>query len=61
VPAQDVVDPGYEFASAGWPSSAVPPARHILKWILSYCSNGIRYFLRRRITDYDPAEAVHAA
>jgi hypothetical protein len=52
----EVVDPGDNFASNGWQPGAVPIIRPILNWILNYCSNGIRYFSRRGVPDYDPAE-----
>jgi hypothetical protein len=52
----NVVDPGEAFCSTGWQPSAVPPARQFLNWILNYCSNGIRYFSRRGVADYDMAE-----
>ncbi len=52
----DRVDPGEKFIEAGWQTSTVPPALQFLNWILNYCSNGIRYFSRRGIVDYDVAE-----
>jgi hypothetical protein len=52
----DIVDPGNDFVSSGWLQSSVPPARQFFNWILNYCANGIRYFSRRGIVDYDPAE-----
>jgi hypothetical protein len=57
----DVVDPGNAFVTRGFPSSAVPPARQFLNWVLNYCTNGIRYLCRRGIADYDPTEtySVH--
>lgn len=44
------------FTAAGWPLSAQPPARQYWNWILNYCMNGVRYFCRRGIVDWDTAE-----
>jgi hypothetical protein len=57
---RDVVDPGDAFAATGWQPSDIPPARQFLNWILNYCSNGIRYFSRRGIADYDVEECYFA-
>jgi Right handed beta helix region len=52
----DRLDPGETFAAGGFPSGEIPPARQFLNWILNYCANGIRYFSRRGVVDYDAAE-----
>ncbi len=44
------------FTAAGWPLSSQPPARQYWNWILNYCMNGVRYFCRRGIPDWDTAE-----
>lgn len=59
----DIVDPDTQttgFVAAGWKLSAVPPARQYFNWVLNYCMNGIRYFSRRGIVDWDPAETYSA-
>ena len=42
--------------SAGWPLAAIPPSRQRFNWILNYVANGVRYFTRRGLVDYDSGE-----
>lgn len=56
VPTTDIVQPPNGFISAGWPLSSVPPSRQYFNWAMNYAANGIRYFSRRGIADYDAAE-----
>jgi hypothetical protein len=52
----DIVDPGNTFVDAGWLLSTTPPARQYFNWLINYCMNGVRYFSRRGVADYDAAE-----
>lgn len=52
----DMVKPTDAQILAGWPLSSTPPSRQRWNWILNFCANGIRYFSRRGIADYDGAE-----
>ena len=52
----DIVEPSGAFIEAGWVMSATPPARQYFNWILNFCANAARYFSRRGVADYDPAE-----
>lgn len=54
--ATDNVTPTDSFIAAGWPLSTTPPSRGRFNWLLNYLYNGIRYFSRRGIADYDAAE-----
>lgn len=54
--ATDNVTPADSFIAAGWPLSTTPPSRGRFNWLLNYLYNGIRYFSRRGIADYDAAE-----
>jgi len=54
--ATDNVTPTDAFIAAGWPLSTTPPSRGRFNWLLNYLYNGIRYFSRRGIPDYDAAE-----
>jgi hypothetical protein len=52
----DKVQPTNSELQVGWPVSSIPPSRQRFNWILNYVANGIRYFSRRGIPDYDAAE-----
>lgn len=52
----DIVDPGNTFAAAGWLNTGVPPSRQYFNWVLNYCSNAVRYFCRRGVSDWDASE-----
>lgn len=54
--ATDNITPTDAFIAAGWPLSTTPPSRGRFNWLLNYLYNGIRYFSRRGIPDYDAAE-----
>lgn len=54
--APDNVTPTDAFIAAGWPQSTTPPSRGRFNWLLNYLYNGVRYFSRRGIADYDAAE-----
>lgn len=54
--ATDNVTPTDAFIAAGWPLSTTPPSRGRFNWLLNYLYNGVRYFSRRGIADYDAAE-----
>lgn len=54
--ATDNVTPTDSFIAAGWPLSTTPPSRQRFNWLLNYLYNGVRYFSRRGIADYDAAE-----
>lgn len=54
--ATDNVTPTDAFIASGWPLSTTPPSRGRFNWLLNYLYNGIRYFSRRGIADYDAAE-----
>lgn len=54
--AGDRVQPSNAEIQAGWPLSNVPPSRQRFNWLLNYLANGIRYFSRRGLPDYDAAE-----
>lgn len=54
--AGDKVQPSNAELQQGWPLSNVPPSRQRFNWLLNYLANGIRYFSRRGIADYDAAE-----
>ena len=56
VPTTDIVDPGDTYVGLGWLESATPPSRQYFNWLLNYASNGVRYFSRRGVVDYDAAE-----
>jgi hypothetical protein len=56
IPTTDIVDPGDTYVAAGWQESATPPSRQFFNWLLNYASNGVRYFSRRGVVDYDAAE-----
>jgi len=56
IPVTDIVDPGDAYVAAGWIEGATPPPRQIFNWLLNYASNGVRYFSRRGVADYDAAE-----
>jgi hypothetical protein len=55
-PGTDVVQPTNAEISAGWVQSTTPPSRQRYNWILNFLANAVRYFSRRGIPDYDPAE-----
>lgn len=48
------------FVSKGWQLSAQPPSRQYFNFALNYVWNGIRYFSRRGIVDYDATETYQA-
>lgn len=54
--AGDKVQPSNAEIQAGWPLSNVPPSRQRFNWLLNFLANGIRYFSRRGLPDYDAAE-----
>jgi hypothetical protein len=54
--ASDNVTPTDAYIAAGWPLSTTPPSRGRFNWLLNYLYNGVRYFSRRGIPDYDAAE-----
>jgi hypothetical protein len=56
IPVTDIVDPGDAYVAAGWVESSTPPSRQFFNWLLNYASNGVRYFSRRGVADYDAAE-----
>jgi hypothetical protein len=56
IPVTDIVDPGDPYVAAGWLESATPPSRQYFNWLLNYATNGVRYFSRRGVVDYDAAE-----
>jgi hypothetical protein len=54
--AAALVDPDTitaSYVANGWPLSSTPPARQFWNWVLNYCMNGVAYFSRRGITDWD--------
>lgn len=52
----DQVQPSNAEIQVGWPLSNTPPARQRFNWLLNYLMNGVRYFARRGLPDYDAAE-----
>ena len=40
----------------GWPFTGVRPSRKRFNWILNFLANGVRFFARRGVTDWDAAE-----
>lgn len=54
--AGDKVQPSNAEIQAGWPLSSIPPSRQRFNWLLNFLANGIRYFTRRGLPDYDAAE-----
>lgn len=54
--AGDKIQPTNQEVAVGWPVSNIPPSRQRFNWILNYLANGIRYFSRRGLPDYDPLE-----
>ena len=54
--AGDKVKPSNAEIQAGWPLSSIPPSRQRFNWLLNFLANGIRYFSRRGLPDYDAAE-----
>lgn len=52
----DKVQPTNAEIQVGWPLSNVPPARQRWNWVLNFLANGVRYFSRRGMPDYDVAE-----
>lgn len=52
----DQVQPSNAEIQVGWPLSNTPPARQRWNWLLNYLMNGVRYFARRGLPDYDAAE-----
>lgn len=54
--AGDKVQPSNAEIQIGWPLSSIPPSRQRFNWLLNYLANGIRYFSRRGLPDYDAAE-----
>lgn len=54
--AGDRVQPSNAEIQTGWPLSNVPPARQRFNWLLNFLMNGVRYFSRRGLPDYDAAE-----
>jgi hypothetical protein len=56
VPTTDIVQPSNAYISAGWQLAAQPPSRQYFNWLINFAANGVRYFSRRGIVDFDPAE-----
>jgi len=54
--AGDKVQPSNAEIQAGWPLSTIPPSRQRFNWLLNFLANGVRYFSRRGLPDYDAAE-----
>jgi hypothetical protein len=54
--AGDKVKPADAEIAIGWPVTDIPPSRQRFNWILNYLANGVRYFSRRGLPDYDPLE-----
>lgn len=54
--AGDKVQPSNAEIQAGWPLSSIPPSRQRFNWLLNFLANGVRYFSRRGLPDYDAAE-----
>ncbi|MES2587021.1 MAG: hypothetical protein V4536_08890 [Pseudomonadota bacterium] len=54
--AGDKIQPTNQEVAAGWPVSNIPPSRQRFNWILNYLANGVRYFSRRGLPDYDVLE-----
>lgn len=54
--AGDKIQPSNAEIQAGWPLSSIPPSRQRFNWLLNFLANGIRYFTRRGLPDYDAAE-----
>jgi len=54
--AGDKVKPADAELAIGWPVSNIPPSRQRFNWILNYLANGVRYFSRRGLPDYDALE-----
>lgn len=54
--AGDKVQPSNAEIQAGWPLSSIPPSRQRFNWVLNFLANGIRYFSRRGLPDYDADE-----
>ena len=52
----DKVTPSNAEIQVGWPLSSIPPSRQRFNWLLNFLANGIRYFSRRGLPDYDVAE-----
>lgn len=54
--AGDKVQPSNAEIQVGWPLSSIPPSRQRFNWLLNFLANGIRYFSRRGLPDYDATE-----
>lgn len=54
--AGDKVQPSNAEIQVGWPLSSIPPSRQRFNWLLNFLANGVRYFSRRGLPDYDAAE-----
>lgn len=54
--AGDKIQPSNADIQVGWPLSSIPPSRQRFNWLLNFLANGIRYFSRRGLPDYDAAE-----
>ena len=54
--AGDKVQPSNAEIQVGWPLSSIPPSRQRFNWLLNFLANGIRYFSRRGIPDWDSSE-----
>lgn len=52
----DKVTPSNAEIQVGWPLSSIPPSRQRFNWLLNFLANGIRYFSRRGLPDYDATE-----
>lgn len=54
--AGEKTEPSSGEISVGWPFTELPPSRQRFNWILNFLANGIRYFSRRGLVDYDSGE-----
>lgn len=52
----DIATPSNTQIAEGWQQSNIPPPRQWFNWFFNYVQNGVRYFARRGLTDYDAAE-----
>lgn len=53
----DKVQPSDVEIATGWPVTNVPPSRQRFNWFFNYVMNGVRYFTRRGLPDWDAVES----
>lgn len=53
----DKVQPSNVEIATGWPVTNVPPSRQRFNWFFNYVMNGVRYFSRRGLPDWDAVES----